>query len=108
MKTFDESRKVQLLEESMDLSYLNESEKAEAERIYKEIQEAVEIHGVASIDEGILGSIIGGAAGFLVGPTIGKIIANALGVERGILYDMLTSRLVSTALGSAIGKNIGK
>lgn len=106
MKTFTEARNIKLLEESVDLTFLNEQEKAEAERIHKEIAEAVEIHGISGIDEGILGSIIGGAAGFLAGPAIGKIIANALGVERGILYDMLTSRLVSTALGAAIGKNM--
>lgn len=106
MKTFEESKRIQLLQESVDLSYLNENEIAEAERIYRELQEAVEIHGIEGIDEGILSSIIGGAAGFLIGPTIGKIIANALGVERGILFDMFTSRLVSTALGAAIAKNI--
>jgi hypothetical protein len=108
MKTFEEARNIPLLQESVDLQYLTESELAEAERIYKEIQEAVEIHGINGLDEGILGSIIGGAAGFLVGPTIGKIVANALGIDRGILYDMLTSRLVSTALGASIAKNIGK
>jgi hypothetical protein len=106
MKTFEEARTVKLLQEGMDLSYLNESELIEAERIHKEIREAIEIHGIQGIDEGILGSIIGGAAGFLAGPALGKIIANALGVERGILFDMLTSRLVSTALGAAIGKNL--
>lgn len=108
MKTFDEARQVNLLQESVDLSYLTEAEVVEAERIYKELQEAIEIHGIENIDEGILGTIIGGAAGFLLGPTIGKIIANALGIERGILYDMFTSRLVSTALGAAIAKNMGK
>jgi len=108
MKTFHEARHVKLLEESVDLSYLNEDEKAEAERIYKELTEAVEIHGISAIDEGILSSIIGGAAGFLLGPTVGRIIANALGIEKGILYDMLTSRLVSTALGASIAKNMGK
>jgi len=106
MKTFTEARHIKLLEESVDLTFLNEQEKAEAERIHKEIIEAVGIHGINGIDEGILASIIGGAAGFLAGPALGKIIANALGVERGILYDMLTSRLVTTALGAAIGKNI--
>jgi len=106
MKTFTEARNIKLLEESVDLTFLNEQEKAEAERIHKEIIEAVGIHGINGIDEGILASIIGGAAGFLAGPALGKIIANALGVERGILYDMLTSRLVTTALGAAIGKNI--
>jgi len=106
MKTFTEARHIKLLEESVDLTFLNEQEKAEAERIHKEITEAVEIHGINGIDEGILGSIIGGAAGFLAGPALGKIIANALGVERGILYDMLTSRLVTTALGAAIGKRV--
>lgn len=108
MKTFEEIHAVKLLEESVDLTYLNEREKGEAERIYNELKEAVEIHGISAIDEGILSSIIGGAAGFLLGPTIGKIIANALGIEKGILYDMLTSRLVSTALGSSIAKNMGK
>jgi hypothetical protein len=108
MKTFNEAREIQLLEESVDLSYLTEEEKGEAERIYKELQEAIEIHGIKAIDEGILGTILGGAAGFLLGPTIGKIIANALGIEKGILYDMFTSRLVSTALGASIAKNMGK
>ena len=108
MKTFNEAKNVQLLEESVDLTFLTESEKSEAERIYKELKEAVEIHGIEGIDEGIIASIIGGAAGFIIGPTIGKIIANALGVEKGILYDMFTSRLVSTALGAAIAKNVTK
>jgi hypothetical protein len=108
MKTFEESQKVYLLQESIDLSHLNEAEVAEAERIYKELQEAVEIHGIDGIDEGILASIIGGVTGFIVGPTVGKIIANALGVEKGILYDMFTSRLVSTALGAAIAKSVTK
>ncbi len=108
MKTFEEAKNLDLLEESVDLMFLTESEKAEAERIYKELKEAVDIHGIEGIDEGILSSIIGGAAGFIIGPTIGKIIANALGVEKGILYDMFTSRLVSTALGAAVAKNITK
>jgi hypothetical protein len=108
MKTFEEARKIPLLKESVDLSYLTEEETVEAERIYKELVEALEIHGIEGLDEGILGTIIGGAAGFIIGPTIGKIIANALGVDKGILYDMFTSRLVSTALGAAIAKSIGK
>lgn len=108
MKTFEEARHVKLLQEDMDLSYLTEEEIVESERIYKELQEAVEIHGIQNIDEGILSTIIGGAAGFFLGPTIGKIIANALGIEKGILYDMFTSRLVSTALGASLAKNIGK
>jgi len=108
MKTFEEARNIALLQESVDLSHLTDDEVLEAERIYKEIQEAVEIHGIQNIDEGILGTIIGGAAGFLLGPTIGKIIANALGIEKGVLYDMFTSRLVSTALGASIAKNMGR
>jgi proteasome assembly chaperone (PAC2) family protein len=106
MKTFNEARVVKTLQESVDIAYLNEKEILEAERIHTEILEAIEIHGIEAIDEGILGSIIGGAAGLLAGPALGKIIANALGVERGILYDMLTSRLVTTALGAAIGKRV--
>lgn len=108
MKTFDEARSLAFLHESVCLKHLTESEIVETERIYKELHEAIEIHGIGGISEGILSSILGGAAGFLLGPTIGKIIANAMGIEKGILYDMLTSRLVSTALGSALAKNIGR
>jgi len=111
MKTFKEfkfnTNETQIFE-SYEIEHLNEAETVEAERIYRDLTAYINENGIASVDEGILGTLVGGAAGFIIGPAIGKVIANALGIERGILYDMFTSRLVSAALGAAVGKNITK
>ncbi len=105
MKSFNEIRNIESLNEYIkldnnDFTYLNESERIEVQEILVKFGDKK----INELDEGILGSILGGLTGFVVGPAIGKVIANALGIDKGIIYDMLTSRLVAAALGSAITK----
>lgn len=107
MKSFREFRGEMQIFERHEVEHLNEAELKEAERVYTEVSNLLQSHGIENVDEGILGSIIGGIAGFIVGPAVGKVIANALGIERGIMFDMLTSRLVGTALGASLTKYMG-
>lgn len=72
----------------------------------KMVLESLDIDGVDSIDEGILGALAGALTGATLGKSVGKIIAKVLGVEKGVLYDLLTSRIVAAAMGAEMGKKL--